>query len=171
MRKKKFFFIKYIPRYSYAKFGTFFMGHPVYNVRWRDGACVCGVSRCRRGRRRAPVTAASRPSKSKSSTATTTSSTSRTGRTATVSWLVGRTATSWHVTRGSQVHRTLPSTQLLRLCSVARPTRRSLLVCTHITSTGVTVLTPVCLCEALCYTEVRPGLSGKKTRCHFREQR
>jgi len=30
MRKRKFFSIKYTRRYSYAKFGAFFMCHPVY---------------------------------------------------------------------------------------------------------------------------------------------
>jgi len=27
------------------------------------------------------------------------------------------------------------------------------------------------VCEVVCYTEVRPGLSGKKMRWHFSEQR
>jgi len=27
------------------------------------------------------------------------------------------------------------------------------------------------LCKVICYMEVRPGLSGKKTRWHFSEQR
>jgi len=38
MHKKKIFSIKYILRCSYAKFGMFFMGHPVYSVPAHDMA-------------------------------------------------------------------------------------------------------------------------------------
>jgi len=34
MCQRKFRSMKYTRRYSYTKFGTFFMGHPVVQLRW-----------------------------------------------------------------------------------------------------------------------------------------
>ena len=40
-----------------------------------------------------------------------------------------------------------------------------------LTNTDISLICIAVVCEVVCYTEVRPGLSRKKIRWHFSEQR